>query len=130
MITRPPRSTRTLPLFPYTTLVRSRGSLAAEYHGDDAAAVALDRAHEVEAGGAGIAGLDAVGAFIALQQPVVVAVGAALVGEGGGGAVVIVLRIVFHQCLGQPHLVARRALHAAVGEDGGVAEGEIGRAHV
>src|SRR3546814_4176089 len=39
-------------------LVARAGGLAAEHSGDDVASVALHRAHQVEAGGAGIAGLD------------------------------------------------------------------------
>src|SRR3546814_8482582 len=41
-------------------LVARAGGLAAEHSGDDVASVALHRAHQVEAGGAGIDGLDAV----------------------------------------------------------------------
>ena len=56
--------------------------LAAEHGGDDVLAVAADGGDEVEAGGARVAGLDAVGAAIAGEQRVVVAVGVAAVGEG------------------------------------------------
>src|SRR3546814_989400 len=52
MIRRPPRSTRTDTLFPYTTLFRSKHIVAVEEHGRaDADRPPLDRRHERQATG-------------------------------------------------------------------------------
>ena len=48
--------------------------------------------HQVEARGARVAGLQAVGALVAEQHGVVVAEGIAVVGEGAGGKQRVVLR--------------------------------------
>ena len=54
--------------------VAAGGGLAAHHDGDDVPAVALDVGDEVEAGGARVAGLDAVDALDRAEQAVVVAV--------------------------------------------------------
>src|SRR3546814_15560743 len=48
MIRRPPRSTRTDTLFPYTTLFRSAGQFDQPFPGDDALRVAEEAAQQVE----------------------------------------------------------------------------------
>ena len=53
--------------------IAAAAGAAAEHHRDDVAVAALHRGHEIEAGGAGVAGLDAVDAFDLAEQPVVVA---------------------------------------------------------
>src|SRR3546814_10335611 len=58
-------------------------ALAAEDHADQSATFALHRGDEVEAGGADIAGLDAVGAFVMPQKLVVVVILVAFPGEAG-----------------------------------------------
>ena len=60
---------------------RAAAGAAAQHHRHDVAVAAPHRGHEVEAGGAGVAGLDAVDAFDPAEQPVVVADGAAAIGE-------------------------------------------------
>ena len=48
--------------------VAAAGAAAAQHHGDEVAVAAVHRGHEVEAGGADVAGLDAVDAFDAAEQ--------------------------------------------------------------
>ncbi len=98
------------------------GGLAAEHHGDQAPAVAHRRGGEVVARGPGVAGLEAVGSGVALQQLVVVAVGAALVAEALGRKVLVVLREVADQRAGQRGHVARRRELPTVVQSRGVAE--------
>ncbi len=53
--------------------VAAAGAAAAHHDGDDVAVAAVHRGDEIEAGGADIAGLDAVDAFDAAEQPIVIA---------------------------------------------------------
>ena len=72
--------------------VAAGGGLAAHHDGDDVPAVALDVGDEVEAGGAGIAGLDAVDAFDRAEQTIVIAMADARIGEGAYAEISIVGR--------------------------------------
>jgi hypothetical protein len=67
--------------------------LSMSHHdGDDVPPVALDVGHEVEARGAGVAGLDPVDAAHRPEQPVVVAVGGTAIGEAAGAEILVVGR--------------------------------------
>ena len=96
--------------------------VAAQEHADQAAAVALGRGHQVVAGAAGEAGLDAIGALIARQDAVDGAEGLAAEGEARGREEVIVLRVVLQQRLRQHGHVARGGDLLRIGQAGGVAE--------
>ena len=65
---------------------------AAHHRGDDVAAIALHGRQQIEAGGAGIAGLDAVHPFDAVHQMVVVQDRGAGVVKGVGREIVIIAR--------------------------------------
>src|SRR3546814_1549207 len=112
MIRRPPRSTRTGTLFPYTTLFRSRPRRHAEVAGlrvDRVQPAVLARAHpaDVVAHRPHLPALLAIGVRRNQHRQVGLAAGA---GEGGGNVVGLALRVLDaddQHVFGQPALVAR-----------------------
>src|SRR3546814_13965108 len=112
MIRRPPRSTRTDTLFPYTTLFRS----------DQALVAALGRGHQAVAGGRGVAGLDAVDGRVAPQQQVAVALGDRADREFLDLVVAVGLGKIPRKRAAKQGQVARAGIVAVGGPAGGVDE--------
>src|SRR3546814_5080917 len=113
MILRPPRSTRTDTLFPYTTLFRSLGELVAALAPLESAVAQVEVAEQAAAGD--------------------VAQGEAVGRHGAGQALQVPHHLV--EPVERDAAVGQRpgdlALHRAQARDGGEeAEREIGRAHV
>ncbi len=109
---------------------RDLADLAAHDDGDDAAVAVRHRRDEVEARGAGVAGLDAVDALDAAEQAIVVGEALLAVFERAGGEVGIVLRIVLAQRDAQRRHVARGGALRRVGQAVGVAEDGAGHAEL
>ncbi len=96
--------------------------VATEDGGDNVLAVAAHGGHEVEARGARVAGLDAVGAAIARQQRIVVAIVFSAVGETAGRKQPVVAREVVLQPQPESDHIARRRDLLGVGQARGIAE--------
>ena len=75
--------------------VAAAGAAAAEHDGDEVAIAAVHRGDEVEAGRADVAGLDAVDAFDAPEQAIVVADRLAAEGERAGREILVIAREAF-----------------------------------
>ena len=82
---------------------------------------------EIEAGGVGVTGLDAVHALVAVHEIVVTAHGAAAEIEACRRKQPVFVRIILHQRDGERRHIARRGHLAAVRQAGGV--DEDGAAH-
>ncbi len=108
-------------------VVPRRGGRAAQHHGDQAAPVALGRGGEVEAGGGGVAGLEAVHARHGFEQVVMVAHHFTVIGELAKAEVAVILWVVPHHRPRQDGDIARAAELAGVGQARSV--GEVGVVH-
>src|SRR4030095_11354881 len=86
------------------------------------------RAHEIEAGRVGVAGLDAVNAFDAAKQAVVIANCIALVNKGRGAEVAIVTREAILDRAAERSLIARAGDLIIVRQARGVAIDRLGHA--
>src|SRR3546814_10973887 len=124
---RPPRSTRTDTLCPYPTLYRSRQAV---HHQDEPPAVLLRRGGQAVAGLLGVAGLQSVGADVAVEQRVAVALADVAPGELLLPVVVIVLGMVQDRALGEGRQVARGHPLVGVGPAGRVGEVAAGHAEL
>ena len=105
-------------------IARAAGA-AAEHDADQMAVAALDRGDEVEAGGAGETGLDAVDALDAAEQLVVIADRLAAIVEAVGREVPVVAREAVLDGAAERGLIARRGDLLGIGQAVRVA---IGRA--
>ena len=85
------------------------------------AVAAAHRGHEIEAGGAGVAGLDAVDAFDVAEQVIVVADRLAVIVERRGREVAIVARETILDGAAKRRLIARGGDLIVIGQAGGVA---------
>ena len=81
----------------------------------------MHRGDEVEAGRAGVAGLDAVDAFDLAEQVIVVADRLAVIDEGRRREIVVVAREALLDGAAEQRLVARRGDLLVVGQAGGIA---------
>ncbi len=104
---------------------RRRG---AEHHCDHPLAVARSRSHEIEAGGADEAGLHAVGAGIAPDQRVVVALHHLAHSNAGQAPVVVVFRHLANDGTRQQGDIARRGNLVVGGQAIGIDEGRLSHA--
>ena len=105
--------------------VARAGRAAAQHHRHEVAVVAMHRGHEIESGGAGVAGLDAVDALHPAEQVIVIADLLAVPGEGRGREIAVVAREALLDGAAEQRLVARGGDLVVVGQSRRV---EIGRA--
>ena len=94
---------------------------AAQHHADQMAVAAAHRGHEIEAGSAGVTGLDAVDAFDIAEQAVVVADRLAAIIEHAGREVTVVAREAILDRAAERRLIARGGDLFIVGQAVGVA---------
>ena len=103
-------------------VVARRSGGAAHHHGEKMAVAAPRAGHEIEAGGADIAGLDAVDTFDTAKKAVVIAVIAAAEGKGPGLEIGIFIREVAHDGAAEDRQIAGCRLLAVIRQAGGIAE--------
>ena len=95
--------------------VPAAGARSAQHHRHDMALVAPQRGHEIETGGIGVAGLDAVHAFDVAEQAIVIADGVAAKHEGLGLEVFVIGREALLNGAAEDGLVARGGHLCVVG---------------
>ena len=100
--------------------IAAAGAAAAEDRGHEIAISPVQRGDEVEAGGIDVAGLDAVHAFDASKQAIVVADRVAAEGERAGREIGIIAREAFLDGAPEGRLIARGGDLVVVGQAGGV----------
>ena len=99
---------------------RAAAGRAAEHDGDHVAVAAPHRRHEIEAGRAGVAGLDPVDAFDAAEQLVVIAHRVAAIGEARRREIAVVARKAILDGAAERGLIARGGELVLVGQARGV----------
>ena len=100
--------------------VARSAAVAAHHDADQMPIAAAYRGDQVEARGAGVAGLDSIDALDAAEQVIVVADGLAVVVEGLGREVVVIARKTVLDRAAEDRLIARRGDLRVIGQAGGV----------
>ena len=103
--------------------VARAAAAASQDHADQEAVAAVHRGHEIESRGARVTGLDAVHAFDAADQVIVIADRLAMIVERCRGEVAIVARKAVLDGAAQRRLIARRRDLFVVGQARGIAIG-------